>query len=157
MEAIVGSRGAREAGFTLVELMVVIVIGAILMSIAIPSYQSQIRKSRRTDAKTALLDLSTREERYFSLNNVYTNDPASLGYGANGFPWTVGNGYYTIAAPGITDPKAQPPVVAAFTATATPALTQVKDTQCQSFSIDSTGKQSALDSGGNNATTACWN
>jgi type IV pilus assembly protein PilE len=48
-------------------------------------------------------------------------------------------------------------VAAAFTATATPAGTQTKDTQCQSFSIDSTGKQSAVDSGGNDTTTICWN
>jgi type IV pilus assembly protein PilE len=48
-------------GFTLVELMVVIVIASILMAIAIPSYKTSIRKSRRTDAKTALLDLAGRE------------------------------------------------------------------------------------------------
>src|SRR5580704_486474 len=151
MQAIVGSRGAREAGFTLVELMVTIVIATILISIAVPSYQGQIRKSRRTDAKTALLDLATREERFSSLNNAYTNDPASLGY-SGVFPQSVGSGYYTINVAPPTAAAAG--VAAAFTATATPAGTQVKDTQCQSLSIDSTGKQSALDSGGGDATTA---
>jgi len=52
---------ADSRGFTLVELMVVIVIASILMAIAIPSYKNSIRKSRRTDAKTALLDLAGRE------------------------------------------------------------------------------------------------
>jgi type IV pilus assembly protein PilE len=153
MDAIVGSRGAREAGFTLVELMVTIVIGSILLSIAVPTYQSHIRKSRRTDAKTALLDLATREERFSSMQNAYTDDPANLGYST--FPQPVSSNYYNIGKPLVT--LAQPGVAAVFTATATPAGTQTKDTQCQSFSIDSTGKQSAVDSGGNDTTTICWN
>jgi type IV pilus assembly protein PilE len=155
MEAIVGSRGAREAGFTLIELMATIVIGAILMAIAVPSYTSQVRKSRRTDAKSALLDVATREERFLSLNNAYTNDSTNLGYGAGGFPQPVGSGYYQIGTPVIT--AAKPAVAAAFTVTATPVGAQTKDTQCQSFSVDSTGKQSATDSGGNDTTTICWN
>jgi type IV pilus assembly protein PilE len=153
MDAIVGSRGAREAGFTLVELMVTIVIGSILLSIAVPTYTSHIRKSRRTDAKSALLDLATREERFNSMQNAYTDDPANLGYSA--FPQPVGSNYYNIGQPLVT--LAQPAVAAKFTATATPVGTQTKDTQCQSFTIDSTGKQSALDSGGNDTTTICWN
>ena len=59
---------ADSRGFTLVELMVVIVIASILMAIAVPSYKNSIRKSRRTDAKTALLDLAGREERFNSTN-----------------------------------------------------------------------------------------
>ena len=55
-------------GFTLLELLVVVVIATILMSIAVPSYMTQIRQSRRTEAKTAILDLSGREERYLSTN-----------------------------------------------------------------------------------------
>ncbi len=153
MDAIVGSRGAREAGFTLVELMVTIVIGSILLSIAVPTYQSHIRKSRRTDAKSALLDLATREERFNSLNNAYTDVAANLGYSV--LPQSVGSGYYTIS---VAPPTAAAAAVAAkFTATATPAGTQTQDTQCQSFTIDSTGKQFATDSGGNDNTTICWN
>src|SRR2546430_17273057 len=53
-------------GFTLIELMVVVAIATILFSIAIPSYMSYIRQSRRTDAKTAVLELAGREERFLS-------------------------------------------------------------------------------------------
>ena len=53
---------AMMTGFTLVELMVTLVVAAILATIAIPAYQNQIRESRRTEAKTALLDLAGREE-----------------------------------------------------------------------------------------------
>jgi len=88
---------ADSRGFTLIELMVVVVIVSILMAIAIPSYKNSIRKSRRTDAKTALLDLAGREERYNSTNGSYTNAAANLGYASWGIP--IGSGYYTIAAP----------------------------------------------------------
>ena len=60
-------RAARfSRGMTLIELMMVVVIATILMSIAVPSYMSQVRQSRRIEAKTALLDLAGREERFFS-------------------------------------------------------------------------------------------
>ena len=84
----------RARGFTLIELLVVVVIGAILLAIAAPTYMTSIRKSRRTDARTALLYLASREERYMSSNNAYTNTAANLGYAA--LPTTVGSGYYTV-------------------------------------------------------------
>jgi len=60
------SKVPAVAGFTLVELMVTVMIAAILLAIAVPSYQAYIRKSRRTEAKTAVLDLAGREETLFS-------------------------------------------------------------------------------------------
>ena len=75
-------------GFTLIELMVVVAVVAILAAIAYPSYINQVRKSRRADAKSALLDLATRQERFFSTQNTYTNNAANLGYSA-AFPQPV--------------------------------------------------------------------
>ena len=70
-------------GFTLIELMVVVVIATILVTIAIPMYTSQVQQSRRTDARTALLDLASREERFLTTNPTgYTTSPVSLGYPA---------------------------------------------------------------------------
>jgi type IV pilus assembly protein PilE len=157
---------AGAAGFTLVELMVVIVIATLLLSIAIPSYMSQVRQSRRTEAKTALLDLAGREESFFSTNgSVYTNAASDLGYR----PWAAGNspsGYYTIAvaciaAQGVAlgcDPNANRPNGPAFYLTATPVAgsSQASDTQCASFSVDSLGNQFAADSTGANTTAQCW-
>jgi type IV pilus assembly protein PilE len=77
---------ARSAGFTLIELMTVLVIGTILATIAIPAYRGQIQKSRRTEARTALLDLAAREERYLSTNNTYSSLPGDLGYAGTAFP-----------------------------------------------------------------------
>jgi type IV pilus assembly protein PilE len=141
-------------GFTLIELMVVIAIASILVAIATPSYTSYIRKSRRTEAKTALLDLASREERYMSTNNSYTNTGANLGYTA--LPTTTGAGYYTMTVPAPVASTATAP--ASFTATATPVagMGQDKDTSCVSFTVDSTGKQSSLNSAGTDSTSTCW-
>ena len=75
---------AHSGGFTLIELMVTIVIASILLAVAVPTYQAQVRKSRRTDAKNAVLDLASREERYLSIYNLYSQSPGDLGYAAPG-------------------------------------------------------------------------
>ena len=89
---------------TLIELMVVVVIATILMSIAVPSYMSQVRQSRRIEAKTALLDLAGREERFFStsVNGAnYSQTSTDLGYPVGAWPQVVGSGYYTVTVCGL--------------------------------------------------------
>jgi type IV pilus assembly protein PilE len=71
-------------GFTLIELMITVAIVGILASIAIPSYQDSVRKSRRADAKAALLGLANAMERHFTETNSYegagtTGTPANTG------------------------------------------------------------------------------
>jgi len=155
--------GARPAGgFTLIEMMVVVLIAAILTIIAVPSYTSQVRKSHRTEAKSMLLDLAAREERFIATNGVYSNTASDLGLGSTAtWPVTVGSGYYTVAQPTISAPAAGTSTTAAtpakfsFTATATSVGSQTKDTQCYSFTIDQTGLQSSLNSAAG-ASTGCW-
>src|ERR1700738_326711 len=84
-------------GFTLVELLVVITISATLLSIVVPTYRAQVRKTRHTEAKRALLPLASREERYMSTNNAYSNTAANLGYSA--LPTAIGSGYYQLSVP----------------------------------------------------------
>jgi type IV pilus assembly protein PilE len=160
MSVKIGPRGQRQAGFTLTELMVTVVIGSILLAIAVPSYTTQIRKSRRTDARTALLDLATREERYLTLNNAYTNSSKNLGYSGSDTPLTnqsVGSGYYQISVTGVGAATAVAPATFVVTATAVAGTSQANDTQCFSFTVDSTGKQSSADGSGNDTTATCWN
>lgn len=64
-------------GFTLIELMIAVAVVGILAAIAYPSYQDSVRKSRRADAKSALLD-AAHERTVFTENNQYT---ATLGTG----------------------------------------------------------------------------
>ena len=53
----------RAPGFTLIELMIVVAVVAILVAIAYPSYQEQIRKSRRAQAKADLVEYAGLAER----------------------------------------------------------------------------------------------
>ncbi|HLY53672.1 MAG TPA: type IV pilin protein [Steroidobacteraceae bacterium] len=156
---------AGAAGFTLIELMIVVVIASILLSIAIPSYMSQVRESRRTEAKTALLDLAGREESFFSTNgSTYTNLASDLGYAA--WPAATPNGYYQInwagansscvAAQGAAlacDPNANAPSGPAYYLTATPVGAQANDTQCGTFAVDSLGNQFTT---GTLPSAQCW-
>ena len=155
-------RAAQHSrGFTLIELMVVVVIATILVAIALPSYMTQLRQSRRTEAKTALLDLAGREERYFSTgaNGAnYSATPADLGY-AGAFPQKIGSGYYTVSVcvAGSGGAPCAPSAAAGpmYTITATPVAgsSQAGDAQCTSFSVDSVGQQFAT---GSQTAAYCW-
>ena len=140
---------SRALGFTLIELMIVVAVIAVLAAIAFPSYQNQIRKSQRTDAKMSLLDLAGRQERYFTTNNVYTNVPANLGY----------SGTFPVSVPSATTFNYGVSVTAVgtagntYTATAVPNGNQANDT-CGTFSINEQGVQS--NSGGTTASDQCW-
>jgi type IV pilus assembly protein PilE len=156
----------RVRGFTLVELMVVVVIAAILLAVASPLYLSQIRQSRRTDARTAILDLAGRGERYFSTNaSSYTAVPTNLGYAAFGAGTPVGSGYYYIST--VCTPACAPSAAAipSYSIIVLPVAgkSQALDTACQGFAVDSTGEQWAETGGAwlqntpaNASAAACW-
>ena len=142
----------RSGGFTLVELMITVVVLAIIVAIALPSYQAQVHKSRRADARNAILDLAGREERFLSIANSYSQTPSDMGYAV--FPVTVNNGFYQLNVT-VPDP-AQPGVTPSYSITATTFGPQVSDTDCASFSVNQLGQQSALTSGGAVNIVTCW-
>lgn len=139
-----GRRVARRGGFSLIELMVVVAIAGILAVVGYPLYRKQVLKSHRTAAKSALLDLASREESYFSTNNQYATlsqlGYASLSNGALQVP-SASETYYDVTVKVTTTP-------AAFTGTATPVGTQAADS-CGSFTLNSAGVQAATGSN-------CW-
>jgi len=146
---------APSAGFTLVELMVVVVITAILASIAVPAYQSSVRKSRRTEAKTAIMDLAAREERYFATQNIYTTSPSALAYGSGAWPISTGT-YYAISSVTSSAPTATTPGTYVLQVTPVAGSPQLQDLPCQTFQVDQTGKQSSMDNNNNDSSTTCW-
>jgi len=119
----------KNAGFTLIELMIVIVIVGVLASIALPSYQDSVRKARRSDAQAALLEYANYMERYYTENVTYT-----------GASTTISSQYYTIAP----DTSG-----ATYTLQATPIGAQANDS-CGTLSLTNIGGKSATGSGN------CW-
>ena len=67
----------RRTGFTLIELMIVVIIVGILMAISVPAYQGYVMRSHRTDAHSSLLDIAARQERFVAQRNSYTTEIAA--------------------------------------------------------------------------------
>jgi type IV pilus assembly protein PilE len=133
----------EASGFTLIELMIVIVVVAILAAIAIPGYRQYVLRTNRTEAKRTLLNVAAAEEKFYLQNNTYagpsaltTPPPAGLG-----IPGTTEHGHYTVAIDAAD--------AATFSATATAQGGQAQDSRCASFTINQAG--------GRTATNAdCW-
>src|SRR5947207_13414954 len=128
----------------MVGMTVLVDIASILFAIAVPSYITYVRQSRSTEARTAVLDLAGREERFFSTNGAaYSNTPGQLGYTAFGVP--IGSGYYQLKVCTPADGNCvanlnmlNPPAAPSYTVVATPVAgqSQEHDTQCGAFAGD---------------------
>lgn len=145
---------SREAGVTLIELLVTLVILGIIVGIGVPMYRQYIQRAHRVDATTALLRLSANQERFYLQNNSY----AGNGQIANAMPDGLGigsteNGYYTLsitpAAGGLT---------VGYTASASVIVggAQGSDKECWDFSINEQGTRSAENFDGDDNTAKCW-
>ena len=138
----------KSAGFTLIELMMVIVVIAILAAIALPSYQQYIKRSKITEATSNLSTMRLQMEKYYADNRKYDNGTAgtcgvAVPSGANARYFTyvcgsanadaVGDQTYTITATGVGD-------MSNFT-----------------YKIDqSDTRQSTITETGWNSSTTCW-
>jgi type IV pilus assembly protein PilE len=147
-------RPKSSGGFTLIELMITVVIATILVSIALPMYLHQIRESRRTDARSALLDLASREERYYAMQNTYTTTASNLGY--TSWPQVVGSGYYEIDTPVVNAATSTAPATFSLTAVPISGKGQDQDSSCASFTVSSTGQNTSLNSSSTDSTATCW-
>lgn len=78
-------RAGRQAGFTLIEIMITLAILAIIAAIAYPAYTEQIRKARRADAVSSLMSAAQYMERCFTQTNSYQGCPEPAGPSADGY------------------------------------------------------------------------
>ena len=67
-------------GFTLIELMIVVAVIAVLAAIAYPSFIDSVRKARRADAQTGLMEAAHKLENFYARNAAYTEDLSQVGY-----------------------------------------------------------------------------
>lgn len=72
-------RPRRPAGFTLIELMIVVAIVAILAAVAMPSYTSYVARSRRADARVQLMQAAQFMQRFYTANDRFDTDRAGNG------------------------------------------------------------------------------
>ena len=96
-----------QKGFSLIELMVVVVIIGILATVGIPQYQKFQMKAKRSEAKSLLSAMYTAQKAFFAEWNQYYSDFDAVGYGLEGnlgyhvgFSSGAGNGPATHPNPG---------------------------------------------------------
>jgi type IV pilus assembly protein PilE len=125
-------------GFTLIELVVVMVIAGILAAIAIPNYSEYIVRSNRSAAQSFIADIASRQAQFFLDRRTYATTVAALNLVV---PDDVAS-RYALAI----DVVAGPPLT--YTVTATPIASQAGD-RCGALTINQAGNKTA-------AASRCW-
>ncbi len=87
MPAAPASLRRRAAGFTLIELTVLLLIIGILSSLALYSYKGLVARARMTQAKTVLAHLARTEAIFYADNDRYTDDVAVLDFDPVRYPY----------------------------------------------------------------------
>jgi type IV pilus assembly protein PilE len=142
----------RQAGFNLIELMIALVVFAILAAVALPSYRDSVRKSGRTAAKGALMDIAMRQEQHFLNNRSYGTSLASLGLPD---PYYVDKTASAVAKENegrVYQITLSDATATDYDAVATALLDQADDV-CGNFTLSATGVKNV--SGGAGA-SVCW-
>lgn len=134
---------SRHCGFTLIELMLVLVIIAILSALAVSAWQGQIVRARRLDAEASLIELAAWLERNAAASGRYDLDPTGA---STTLPFTLsprtGVAYYDLALTASAT---------AFTLTASPL--GGRDSDCAVLGLDALGTKTAT---GPSGAAACW-
>lgn len=131
----------RSNGFTLIEMMIVLVIISILAAFAVPGYQSYITRNNRAEGQALLNDATARQERFFSQNNQYATTTVQLGL-------TSANSRSNVYQLRIARPS-----TTTYTLSAVPINKQATDLDCGTFTLDQDGTRAIT---GRLSVADCW-
>ncbi len=137
----------KSAGFSLLELMIVLVLMGILVSIGYPSYIGYVEAARRTDGIGGLLTLAAKQEKYYMNAGSYADDMTLLGLDAD--PGLSDEGFYRLDATLTAGGQG-------YTLTATRTGIHTSDTFCGDLVLTSTGIKTAVNNTSTNPVKDCW-
>jgi type IV pilus assembly protein PilE len=146
-----GVRAASSTGFSLIEVMIVMVIIGVLLMVAVPGYQESMKKTRRTDAMRDLMELTSRQERFYAQHSEYAQEvesPTGLNFGNA----ASSAEHYTLSVTACED-KDPDDFSACYVLIAEPKPGGLQsDDKCGTLSVDSRGQRKAS----NLTQDSCW-
>jgi len=114
------------AGFSMTELMIVVAVATVLLTVAVPTFQDTLRKSRRADAITALSQLQLAQERVRGQQTTYAAAVASMPGSASA---TSPERYYDLTVDNASASSYT------MTATASASSPQYADAKCRGLRV----------------------
>jgi type IV pilus assembly protein PilE len=128
----------RASGFTLIEVMIVVAVITILASIAYPSYNRYLERSRRADAQQFMMQMDNRQKQILLEQRAFATAPNALNVSGSGWTCTAdncSNRFYTITFDPEVDNNDAPPSYG-ICAVPNAATSQVND---GTLTLESTG------------------
>ncbi|WP_373714859.1 type IV pilin protein [Roseateles sp.] len=140
-------------GFSLIELMVVVVIAGILAAVAYPAYTSHVQRGRRADAMAVLTAVVQAQERYRANNATYAATASALGVDVSQLTQI-----YSLTLAGVGNP---PSLTSGYVATAAVLESGVQrnDSTCATIGVQLQGgvlEYVATNSSNADTRAACW-
>jgi type IV pilus assembly protein PilE len=134
-------------GFSLIELMIVMMIVAILAGVAYPSYQESVRKAKRAEGRAALMQLMQQQERFYSQRSSYIAfSSSSVDTNEKQFRWYSGEtekkSAYEINGRACAGDSIDNCIILTATAGTSKVDSNYTDLKCGALTLSSTGRKS---------------